>query len=225
MQPTGNPIVFGAPYSVYVRAVRLTLDEKGVDYELVPVDIFGSGEAVSEHKARHPFGKIPAFEHAGFRLYEAGAITRYVDEVFPGPRLQPDSPRGRARMNQIISILDSYAYRTLVWDIYAERVSRPAMGVAADEQKIAGALPKAEVCLSALSELMNENPWLAGPAISLADIHAAPIFRVFRLAPEGERLLGRQDRLVRWWDRVSTRPSFLRTQVPPRHESHAIDPV
>jgi len=24
-------------------------------------------------------------------------------------------------MNQIISILDSYAYRTLVWDIYAER--------------------------------------------------------------------------------------------------------
>jgi glutathione S-transferase len=32
---------------------------------------------------RHPFGKIPAFEHAGFRLYEAGAITRYVDGAFP----------------------------------------------------------------------------------------------------------------------------------------------
>jgi glutathione S-transferase len=25
-----------------------------------------------------PFGKIPAFEHTGFRLYEAGAITRYT---------------------------------------------------------------------------------------------------------------------------------------------------
>ena len=109
-----RPIVFGAPYSVYVRAVRLALEEKGVQYELVPVDIFALGAVPPEHKSRHPFGKIPAFEHAGFRLYEAGAITRYIDEAFPGPRLQPDDARARARMNQIISILDSYAYRTLV---------------------------------------------------------------------------------------------------------------
>ena len=93
MQPTDNPIVFGAPYSVYVRAVRLALEEKGVRYEIVPVDIFASVGALPEHKARHPFGKIPAFEHAGFRLYEAGAITRYVDAAFPGPRLQGDDPR------------------------------------------------------------------------------------------------------------------------------------
>ena len=100
-----------------MRAVRLALEEKGVQYELVPIDIFAPDGAPPEHKVRHPFGKIPAFEHAGFNLYEAGAIIRYVDEAFPGPRLQPDDSRGRARMNQIISILDSYAYRTLVWDI------------------------------------------------------------------------------------------------------------
>lgn len=128
-------------------------------------------------------------------------------------------------MNQIVSILDSYAYRTLVWDIYVERVSRPASGGTADEQKIAGALPKAEVCLSALSELVDEAPWLAGPAISLADLHAAPIISVFRLAREGGNLLGRDKRLQEWWERVSTRPSFLRTQVPPRHESHAVGAV
>jgi glutathione S-transferase len=162
MQSTDHPVVFGAPYSVYVRAVRLALEEKGVHYELVPIDIFTSEGAPAEHTARHPFGKIPAFEHAGFRLYEAGAITRYVDEAFPGPRLQPQDPCGRARMNQIVSILDSYAYRTLVWDIYVERVSRPARGGAADEQKIGGALPRAEVCLSALSDLIGESPWLAG---------------------------------------------------------------
>lgn len=225
MRENSKPIVFGAPYSVYVRTVRLTLEEKGVEYELVPVDIFVSGEAVSEHKKRHPFGKIPAFNHAGFRLYESGAITRYVDEAFPGPRLQPGDPRGRARMNQIISILDNYAHRTLVWDIYVERVSRPASGVAADEQRIADALPKAEVCLSALSELMGESAWLAGPSITLADLHAAPMFRVFRLAPEGARLVARKDGLTRWWERVSTRPSFLRTQVPPRHASHGVGAV
>jgi len=214
-----HPIVFGAPYSVYVRAVRLALEEKGVPYELVPIDIFAPGGAPPEHQVRHPFGKIPAFEYAGFSLYEAGAITRFVDEVFPGPSLQPDDARARVRMNQIISILDSYAYRTLVWDIYVERVSRPASGASSDEQRIATALPKAEVCLSALSELMDGSPWLTGSAISLADLHAAPIFAVFRLAPEGARLLADHDALVQWWVRVSARQSFLRTQVPPRHIS------
>src|SRR6516225_4713803 len=218
---SNHPVVFGAPYSVYVRAVRLALEEKGVQYELVPIDIFAPGGAPPEHKVRHPFGKIPAFEHAGFCLYEAGAITRYVDEAFPGPRLQPDDARGRARMNQIISILDSYAYRTLVWEIYVERVARPASGAASDEQKIAGALLKAEICLSALVELLGEAPWLAGAEITWADLHAAPIFSVFRLAPEGASLLDHETRLREWWERISTRPSFLRTQAPPRHGSHS----
>jgi glutathione S-transferase len=194
------------------------LEEKGVCYELIPVDIFDPSGVPPGYSERHPFRKIPAFEHDGFRLYEAGAITRYVGEAFSGTRLQPDGPRGRARMNQIISILDSYAYRTLVWDIFVERVSRPANGPASDEQRIADALPQAEVCLSALSDLMGEAPWFAGAAISLADLHAAPMFALFRLAPEGAHLLGRASRIRDWWDRVSSRSSFHRTQVPTRHE-------
>jgi glutathione S-transferase len=215
--PNEKPIVYGAPYSVYVRAVHLALEEKGIAYELVPVDVFAAEGPSSEHIARHPFGKIPAFEHAGFRLYEAGAITRYVDEAFAGPPLQPHDPRGRVRMNQVISILDSYAYRTLVWDIYVERVSRPAQGLATDEARVAAALPRAATCLSALSDLLADAPWLAGPAISLADLHAAPIFATFRLAPESRQLLEPHERLAAWWNRMSIRPSFTRTQVPPRH--------
>jgi hypothetical protein len=61
-----KPMLFGEPYSVYVRAVRLALEEKNGAYELVPVDIFKPGGPPPEHYARHPFGKIPAFEHAGF---------------------------------------------------------------------------------------------------------------------------------------------------------------
>jgi len=212
-----KPIVHGASYSVYVRAVRLALEEKGIDYELVPVDVFARGGPPSEHNARHPFGKIPAFEHAGFRLYEAGAITRYVDEVFAGPPLQPHDPCSRARMNQVISVLDSYAYRTLVWDIYVERVSRPAQGLATDEERVAAALPRAATCLSALSDLLADAPWLAGPAISLADLHAGPIFATFRLAPESRQLLEPHERLAAWWDRLSARSSFVRTQSLPRH--------
>jgi glutathione S-transferase len=217
MKTAAHPTVFGA-HSVHVRAVRLALEEKGVYYELIPVDIFDPSGVPPGYRERHPFGKIPAFEHDGFRLYEAGAITRYVDEAFSGTRLQPDGLRGRARMNQIISILDSYAYRTLVWDIFVERVSRPARELASDEPRIADALPQAEVCLFALSDLMGEAPWFAGAAISLADLHAAPMFALLRLAPEGAHLLGRASRIQDWWDRVSSRSSFLRTQVPTRHE-------
>jgi len=118
------PTVYGMPYSVYVRAVRLTLAEKGVPYRLVEVDVFAPGGPPQEHLARHPFGRMPAFEHGAVKLYESGAIERYVDEAFDGPRLQPDGPAARARMNQATSVLDSYAYRTLVWDIFVERVAR-----------------------------------------------------------------------------------------------------
>jgi glutathione S-transferase len=48
------------------------------------------------------------------------------------------------------------------------------------------------------------------------------MFAVFQLAPEGQRLLDAEARLRAWWERISARPSFVRTRVPPRHESHAI---
>jgi glutathione S-transferase len=84
------------------------------------------------------------------------------------------------------------------------------------EAKIAAALPRAEVCLSALEELLGEAPWLAGSAITLADLHTAPMFARFRMAPEGEQLLERHRRLAGWWERISARPSCLRTQAAPR---------
>jgi glutathione S-transferase len=100
--------VFGAQYSVYVRIVRLTLAEKGIEYQLVPVDIFAETGPPPGYLERHPFGRIPAFDHDGFSLYETGAITRYIDDVFHRPRLQPPDVRERARCNQLMSIVDNY---------------------------------------------------------------------------------------------------------------------
>ena len=212
MQP---PRVFGAGYSVYVRVVRLVLDEKRVTYELVEIDVFSPDGPPPEHVAhRHPFGRIPAFEHDGFRLYETGAITRYVDEAFPGPALQPALPRPRARMNQVISVLDNYGYRPLVWDLFVERVRAPAQGRAPDEVKIADALPKVGRCLDALVELMDGGPYLAGPQLTLADLHAAPMFIYACLAAEFALLLGQRPTLAAWLDRIVERPSVAATRSP-----------
>ena len=96
------PVVYGPAYSTYTRTARLALEEKGVDYKLEEVDILtGAGQSPA-HLARQPFGQVPAFEHEGIKLYESGAITRYIDEVFPGPKLQPADPKRRARMMQFI---------------------------------------------------------------------------------------------------------------------------
>jgi glutathione S-transferase len=209
-----EPVVFGAAYSVYVRAVRLALYEKHVPYRLIEIDVFGQSGAPEDYLARHPFGRIPAFEHEGFRLYETGAITRYIDEAFAGPPLQPARPRERARVNQALSILDSYCYRTLVWDIFVERVRAPAQGRSPDEARIAAALRKAETCLVALEGLTGDGIWLAGGVLTLADLHAAPMFAYFSMAEEAGVLLSRYQRLRRWWEAMAQRPSMAATRSP-----------
>jgi glutathione S-transferase len=209
-----EPVVYGAPYSVYVRAVRLALEEKGVPYRLVPIDVFTPYGPPKEYLNRQPFGRIPVFEYGGFQLYEAGAITRYVDEAFPGPVLQPTAPELRARTNQVISILDSYAYRTLVWDIYVERVFVAKRGGVSDERKIRDAIPRAVTCLTALQQIMSGGPFLTGPALTLADLHAAAMFAYFTVAPEADQLLALYPGLREWWDRMMTRRSMTSTAYP-----------
>lgn len=203
-----KPRIFGANYSVYVRIVRLALAEKGVDYDLLPVDVFAEDGLPPDYLDRHPFGRIPAFEHGGFALYETGAITRYIDEAFDGPGLQLTDIRERARCNQLISIADSYAYPNLVWGIFVECVEKPAQGTVADEAAISDFLPKAATCLKAMAELMGDNPWLAGQALSLADLYAAPMMDYFLKAPEGQDMIARHDNLAAWWSRIASRPSM-----------------
>lgn len=208
-------ILFGADYSVYVRIARMTLIEKGVGYRLVPVDAFSKDGLPDWYREIHPFGRIPAFEHDGFRLFETAATARYVDEAFEGPPLQPPHAPERAMMNQIIGMLDAYAYRTLVWDIYVERVARPRDGGTSDEARIASALPAAQRCLSALSKAKRPGRWLLGDQLSLADLHAAPMLAYFVEAPEGRDMLGEFRELCAWWAEVSALASFAATRPAP----------
>ena len=160
--PVIEPILYGLSRSVYTRIVRLALEEKGVRYTFEEVEIFGPAGVPAEHLARQPFGRIPAFAHDGFMLYETGAITRYVDEAFTGTRLQPQQPRARARMNQVIGIVDSYAYRPMIWGVFAARIVAPKEGIAPDEHIVAASLAKSRTCCRALDEILGSNRYFAG---------------------------------------------------------------
>jgi glutathione S-transferase len=205
-----KPTLYGAAYSAYVRAVRLTLIEKGVAYDLVEVDVFGSREDRAAQLARHPFGKIPAFEHAGLRLYESQAIERYIDEAFAGPPLQPVDVAERARMNQVLGLLDAYVYPSLVWGVYTERIEKLRRGLVADEAKIAAELVRSETGLCAMEAIMQDGPWLAGPNLTLADLHAAPMIDYFRQAPEGRAMVERFPLIAAWWTPMVERLAKVR---------------
>jgi glutathione S-transferase len=204
--------LYGLERSVYTRIARLALEEKGVAYALHEVEIFGPGGAPAEHRARHPFGRIPALEHDGFWLYETAAITRYVDEAFPGPELQPREPQRRARMNQVLGLLDAYAYRPMVWGVFVERVRIPASGGTSNEKAVAESLTAARTCLAALCALVSCDPFFLGPKLTLADLHALPILLYFSLAAEGRQLLAGHRALEQWLAMMRSRTSVERTK-------------
>ena len=207
-----QPIVFGAAYSVYVRTVRLTLAEKNVPYHLVEIDVFGEGGPPRDYFMRHPFGRIPAFEHDGFRLYETDAIVRYIDDVFDGPSLIPDTSRQRARMTQAMRVLDCYGYPNMVWGVYVEQVSAPQEGRETDPVKLNEAIRHSRTCLEILDQLSDGGPFLVGSELCLADLLAAPMFAYFQLAPQGRQLLGEQTWLKSWLERMLARPSMVETR-------------
>jgi glutathione S-transferase len=149
-------------------------------------------------------------------LYETGAITRYVDRSFAGPALQPGAPHALARMDQLIGIIDSYGYWPMVRQVFSHRVFRTAAGRPVDEAEIAKGLLGAAKVLAALEALASE-PFLAGPGLSLADLHVGAMIAYFTLAPEGAAMLGKYPRLAAWWGKLSARPSLAATDpgLPP----------
>ena len=206
--------LFGLERSVYTRIARLALEEKEVAYTLAPVEIFGAEGVPAEHWHRHPFGRIPVLAHGGLQLYETAAITRYVDEAFAGPALQPRDAAARARMNQAIGILDSYAYRPMVWGVFVERVRIPMNGGVSDEQKIADAVKQSVTCAKVLSDLLGDAPYFGGETPSLADLHAYPMLCYFGLTEEGQSVLQQHAALARWLQTMKGRPGAVRTRTP-----------
>ena len=207
-----DPVIYGPAFSTYVRSVRLALEEKGAPYRLEEVNILEGAHQTPEHRARHPFAKVPAFEHDGFELYETVAMMIYVDETFEGPSLQPDNARERARMAQVLGIMNAYAYPACISACVIQRLVVPLMGGTPDEAVVAEAVPQATTSVEALEALIGEKDFFAGTTLSLADLHVAPIYDYFSQTPEGETALRGTPNLRRWWAAISERASVQKTK-------------
>src|SRR5262249_28901448 len=140
-----------------------------------------------------------------------------IDEAFPGPMLQPAEPHQRARMAQIISVVDSYGYVPMVRQVAGERVFARFRSRKPDEALIRTGLERSAHVLQALEAITpGDSPIAGGKVWSLADFHLAPMMAYFTAAPEGEEALARYTKLSAWWRVIRERKSFEETDPGPR---------
>ena len=113
-------------------------------------------------------------------------------------------------MDQVLNIVDWYVMPSISGGIAFNRVVKPRFGMPVDEAAIANALPLARTAVSALEAILGAQTWLAGEAVSLADLHAYGHFEMFAQAPEGADMLAGSP-LLGWMERMSVRPSVQNT--------------
>lgn len=93
--------------SPYAMSAYVALREKGVAFDLAPVDLERKAQHDQAYVAKSLTQRVPMLAHGGFTLSESSAIDEYVDEFFPGPKLYPAAPRERARARQVQAWLRS----------------------------------------------------------------------------------------------------------------------
>ena len=187
----------GYHLSVYTWAARMALAAKGVRFGTREIDPFEPENREAMRKL-HPFGKVPVLEHDGFRVYETQAIMDYVDGAFDGPALTPVTPKHRARMRQVMGIVDSYVFQPLVLGVFVHRVYRPLVGESVDEAAIAAGLETAGPVLDALEEIAAEEQTLVPGRLCLDTCLLWPMLGYFRMAPEGAEMMSARPALAAW---------------------------
>jgi len=78
--------------------VRWTLQELGVDFDAVAVDLLAGAHQRPEFLQINPAGKIPALVDGDVVLTESVAIVLYLAEKYPTKRLMPTDPAERAQL-------------------------------------------------------------------------------------------------------------------------------
>lgn len=83
--------------------VRIALNLKGIDYEIIPVHLTKSGgEQMGEfYSSKNPNRLVPLFEEGENSIHQSLAIIEYLEEVQPKPALLPPLAIDRAWVRSV----------------------------------------------------------------------------------------------------------------------------
>jgi len=200
----------GFKASNYYSAVKLTLLEKGLAFEEMPMKLASSGrlEFEPDYLAISPMGKVPCLETPRGVLSETSVIIDYLEERGEGPSFYPSDPFARAKVRELMKHLELYV-ELPARRLYGEFFGRP---VPREEKQTVREL--LERGFASVSRLARFEPYVAGPEITYADF-----FAQFALTAAT-----RTTKAVYGWDTFNTIPGIrdLLTRVGERDAVKAI---
>lgn len=93
--------------SPYAMSVFVALREKGIDFEMLTLDLDAAQNLGQEYARLSQTRRVPTLVHEGFALAESSAITEYLEELFPQVPVYPHAPQQRAKARQVQAWLRS----------------------------------------------------------------------------------------------------------------------
>ena len=212
--------------SPFCAKIRRVLYYKYLSFEVVNYALLD----ISKVRKSNPIGKLPVLEHKGKFIADSSKITEYLDELTPDKPLVPVNSIHRAYAHIIEDWADESLYFYYVtmrcWDNnitlleddllienpgFFGRLIRPIVGKALRKTTVTQGIGRkskeqvledVEAHFSALESLLENNDWLVGGQLSIADISVASMCTVIDRADEGRELMALLPQLSGWRKRV-----------------------
>ena len=194
------------PLSTYSRRVRMALIEKGLEAELIELDMARGAHREPGYLALNPYGRVPTLEDDGLVLYESTAILEYLEATHPSPPLVPADARGRALVAMHVKLCDIQLARQTGIIIFPkrflpkERWDQAAMGQAKKE---------IEKHLGILEQQLRGKQYLVADRFGLVEVCYAPFVKFLPLME-----ITPPPAVAGWVARMLERPSAKETKPP-----------
>uniref|UniRef100_A0A8C7YGB9 Maleylacetoacetate isomerase n=1 Tax=Oryzias sinensis TaxID=183150 RepID=A0A8C7YGB9_9TELE len=163
-----KPVLYSYFRSSCSWRVRIAFALKGIEYNLVPVNLIKDGgqQRSEQYSKLNPMQQVPAVEIDGITLCQSLAVIQYIDETRPGPRLLPVDPKARAKVRMISDLIASGI----------QPIQNLSVLQKVGEEKVPWAQHFINRGFQALEPILKETSgkYCVGDEISMADICLVP---------------------------------------------------
>lgn len=191
--------------------ISIALEELGLDYEVIPIDINRDEQFAPDYLAISPNNKIPAIIDGDVSLFESGAILLYLGNRYGAAKgLWPES-KGQAHVDAVCwTVWAMTEIGTYMMQYLYHGLDSPVSYQPQDRSKAAAAFNRAQLdrLLDTLETRLEGRDCLMG-GFSLVDVAAASWLLLG--AQLGLPLEGRP-RVAAWCKRCAERPAFKRAR-------------
>ncbi|CAG7873506.1 hypothetical protein HID58_016740 [Brassica napus] len=207
----GGIKVHGVPISTATMRVLATLYEKGLDFELVPVDMKAGAHKQEPLISLNPFGQIPALLDGDLTLFESRAITDYIADEYnnKGEKLLCQSCKKLKAITKVWLQVEGQQFDPIASKLAFERVFKGMLGMTTDPAAVEDLEAKLVKVLDIYEARLSKSPFLAGDCFTLADLHHLPII-YYLMGTDSKKLFESRPKVSEWIKKITARPSWVK---------------